>query len=326
MNTPASQPNRLARLMREAVSRCRIDLRGAVVLTEAASGPYVVTPVLAALAGADHVYAFTRASEYGSVEDVKAQTQGLCQVAGVGLHCVQVVTRKTRDVVAAADVVTNSGHVRPIDREMINWMKPTAVVSLMYEPWEMRPRDVDVEACRVRGIRVAGTNERHADVDVFSYLGVMAIKQLTDAGIAVHRSRIVVLCDNPFAPFLHTGLASAGARVEVVADLDDAVTEWADAVLVARREPPAAFDAQRWAGAVVVQFWGDIDRAALARAGLAFWPVAAPPPGHMGILPSAIGPEPVVRLQAGGLKVAEVLLRSRDGAVGGADRDYVREV
>jgi hypothetical protein len=28
----------------------------------------------------------------------------------------------------------------------------------------------------------------------------------------------------------------------------------------------------------------------------------------MGILPSAIGPEPIVRLQTGGLKVAQVLL------------------
>ena len=27
----------------------------------------------------------------------------------------------------------------------------------------------------------------------------------------------------------------------------------------------------------------------------------------MGVLPSAVGPEPIVRLQAGGLKVAEVL-------------------
>ena len=38
-------------------------------------------------------------------------------------------------------------------------------------------------------------------------------------------------------------------------------------------------------------------------------PPVAPSRGHMAVLPSDVGPEPVVRLQAGGLKVAEVLLR-----------------
>jgi hypothetical protein len=60
---------------------------------------------------------------------------------------------------------------------------------------------------------------------------------------------------------------------------------------------------------VVAQYWGDVDRAALAAAGASVWPEHAPPPGHMGILPSGVGPEPIVRLQAGGLKVGEVLLR-----------------
>jgi hypothetical protein len=32
----------------------------------------------------------------------------------------------------------------------------------------------------------------------------------------------------------------------------------------------------------------------------------------MGVLPSAVGPDPIVRLQTGGLKVAEVLLRPAD--------------
>jgi hypothetical protein len=44
------------------------------------------------------------------------------------------------------------------------------------------------------------------------------------------------------------------------------------------------------------------------------WPPEAPPPGHMGVLPSAVGPEPIVRLQAGGLKVGEVLARGLDQA------------
>jgi hypothetical protein len=45
---------------------------------------------------------------------------------------------------------------------------------------------------------------------------------------------------------------------------------------------------------------------------LSIWPVEAPPPGHMGILPAAVGPEPTLRLQSGGLKAGEVLWRYRE--------------
>jgi len=33
------------------------------------------------------------------------------------------------------------------------------------------------------------------------------------------------------------------------------------------------------------------------------------PSGHMGILPSTIGIDPIIRLQSGGLKVAELMLK-----------------
>jgi hypothetical protein len=63
---------------------------------------------------------------------------------------------------------------------------------------------------------------------------------------------------------------------------------------------------------VVVQYWGDIDRKALARGGVPLWPPQEPAAGHMAVLLSALGPEPIVRLQAGGLKVGEVLARGLD--------------
>jgi hypothetical protein len=291
------------------------------VLTEAASGAYVVTPILAALAGAARVMAITRSSAYGSSEDVTRQTYDLAAFAGVGAGTIQVCTAKSAEIVQEADVITNSGHVRPIDMTMVALMKPTAVVSLMYESWEFRAGDVDLEACRQRGVCVAGTNERHPAIGVFSFLGVMAVKLLQDAGVAVNGSNVLLACDNPFAPFIESGLMGAGAKVRVVARIlpGTADATGCDAVVIAARPgermvvqaAQAALIAERWPGAVVAQFWGDIDRSALAAAGVPFWPVAAPRLGHMGILPSAIGPEAIVRLQCGGLKVGDILWRSR---------------
>jgi hypothetical protein len=191
-----------------------------------------------------------------------------------------------------------------------------------------------LDACRRRGILVAGTNERHPAVDVFSYLGTMAVKLLLDAGVAVYGCRVLLCCDNPFEPYIREGLTRAGAAVESTGELARAAAaDDCDAVLVALLPQThavigpaeAALIAKRWPGAVLAQYWGDVDRAALQAAGVPFWPESAPAPGHMAILPAAVGPEATVRLQAGGLKVGEVLLRARDPRVT-VDRSYLTEL
>lgn len=316
---PGLQPRRLVTLMQAAIQRCQLDLSGGIVFTEAASDSYVVTPVLAAMAGAKHVYALTRSTPYATSEIVGGQTLELARSAGVQRR-IEVIMRKDRKVIAEADIVTNSGHVRPIGAEMIAWMKSTAVIPLMYEAWEFRPEDVDLASCREHGIVVAGTNERHPAVDVFSFLGVMAVKLLVDAGVAVCGSQILLLCNNAFGPFIERGLLGVGAGVDTVENLRGVANgKIYDAILVALRPQPgpvltaadAATIGRCWPGAVVGQFWGDFERSPFMAVGVPVWPPVVPPPGHMGILPSAIGPEPVVRLQAGGLKVGELLWRAR---------------
>lgn len=313
-SSPGLHTRRLIALMEAAVERCRLDLGGAVVFTEAASGPYVVTPVLAAMAGA-RVHALVRASRYGSVDEVAGRTLALAELVGARSR-LEMVTDKNDGLLGRADILTNSGHVRPIDAATVRALKPSAVIPLMYETWELRENDVDVEACRARGIRVAGTNERHPAIDVFSFLGMMAVKLLLDGGVAIHRSRILLLCDNPFAPFLSGGLTQAGAIVELCNALPVvSAPQDHDVILVALQPRPEPVLGRReadrigacWKRAIVAQFWGDVDRSACADADVPVHPESAPAAGHMGILPSGLGPEPVIRLQSGGLKVGEVL-------------------
>ena len=187
------------------------------MLTEAATGAYAVTPVLAALAGA-RVYALAGPTRYATAPELAAGTTALARLAGVADQ-VELIPAMTPAVAGAADIVTNSGQVRPIDAALVSQLKPSAVIPLMYESWEYRGADVDLEACRRRGIPVAGTSETHPAVDVFSFLGPMAAKQLHDAGIAVYGSHLVLLCDNPFAPFIADYLRGGGAHVVQAAEL-----------------------------------------------------------------------------------------------------------
>jgi hypothetical protein len=280
-----------------------------------------VTPVLAAMAGAD-VYALAAGTAYASGEELRKLTGELARLGAV-TDRIQLAYGKDHRIVGVADIVTNSGQVRPIDAEMVADMRPSSVVPLMYESWEYRHTDVDLQACRARNIVVAGTNERHPDVDVFSFLGQMAIMQLHNAGIAVKRSHVLLLCDNDFGPFIVHDLKNAGAHVVESCQLTaDVISPRCDAVILALQPQEApvfnAGDAKLLSktapGAVLVQYWGDMDRPALAAARVPVWPVEAPRAGHMGILPSAVGPEPIVRLQAGGLKVGQVLAQGLDRA------------
>lgn len=324
---PGLSTGRLCRLVSEAVERCALDLSGARVLTEAATGAYVVTPVIAAVSGA-RVVALTADSRYGTGEQVKAATMALAAQLGVADRIV-ITTQRAPEHFAAADVITNSGHVRPILGELAAAVRPDAVLSLMFESWEAQVGrlDIDVDVLRDRGVQIAGTNERHPHVDVFSYLGPMAVVELADAGVSAYGGRIAVLCDNAFRDYIADGLKAAGAEVDVAASLDGLSTQYPDAVLVALQPTGgsvlSAADLHRigtsWPDCILVQFWGDIDR---VQCPVACWPVVAPPVGHMGVLPSRLGPEPIVRLQAGGLKVAQVLLM-RSAARTAQDVEYV---
>jgi hypothetical protein len=327
---PGLDPRRLLRLMRGAVRELDLDLTGRVVVTEAATGAYGVTPVIAGLAGARKVCAVARDSRFGTAEEGLSNTTELAATAGVGDR-IDVIFSKEAAPLGDADIVTNSGHLRPLDASTVDRMKPGAAIPLMYEAWELRPEDVDLRACLRRGVSVAGTNERHSAVEVFRYLGLMAVKLLTGAGVAVCSSRVLLLCDNPFRPYLERGLVAAGAEVMVRERLGEGpIDERCDAVVVALRPTgrqvvtaaQAELLAERAPGAVLAQFWGDLDRDGLLSAGVPVWPTTPPAPGHMGILPSAIGPEPIVRLQSGGLKVGEVLSRHATRP-SQADLDYL---
>lgn len=316
---PGLNPVRMNRLMREAVDRCELDLKGLTILTEAATGSYIVTPILAAMAGAGRVLAVTRTNRYGTAEQTAADTEALAALAGLNGR-IEYIPAVNRELVGQADIVTNSGNVRPITAEFISWMKPGAVLPLMFESWEFRPADLDLEACEKQGVAVAGTNECHPAVEVFSFLGMMAAKLMFDAGIGVYRSRILLLCDNPFLPYIESILRQCGAVVHSAASAagDSRIDGTPfDAVLVAMTPGEELVmsreDMHRIAanspGAVLLQYFGDIDRGHAAAAGLPVWPAEAPAKGHMGILQSAIGPEATVRLQSGGLKAGEVLYK-----------------
>jgi hypothetical protein len=314
---PPSATTQLLALIDRQIAATGLDLSGLNVVTEAATGAYAATAVIAARAGARIVHALARDTQnHGSAADAAREVLSLAAEAGVADR-IRIVERVTPDMFAQCDILTNSGHLRPITAETIRLLPARAAIGLMFEDWEFRDTDLDLAACRARGVKVAAVNERHPAVGVFPFLGPLCVLLLEDARADISTAEIALLCDNPFSPFIAAGLDKAGAQVRVFTDpLQVPDADWSVVVVALT---PGAHDRLDAAGlahlskhaprALIAQFWGDIDREAARRHGFAVWPPSPPRRGHMAILLNALGPEPIVRLQTGGLRAAELAFR-----------------
>ena len=320
---PKRYHTRIANLIADMVDCIDLDLNGLRVLTEAATGPYVVTPVIAALAGAE-VIALAKGSRHGTVARVRDETVALAEEMDVQGR-INIVEDLTDNQIAAADIVTNSGHLRPLNAEFVGRMKRGAVITLMYENWEFREEDVDLQACRDHGVIVAGTNEQHPNVGVFNYLGMAALYGLFHCQVPPPFSRILLICDNSFLPYIAKTLLACGAELEILTNQElsselavrcrsvEARSDY-DAVIAADPGPQpvighgnnAKYNVEQIGNfAALVQVFGDVDRTCLHD--VVCFPASEPAKGHMGINLCELGPDPVVHLQAGGLKVGQIL-------------------
>lgn len=324
--------------LNERIESLRLNLNGFTVLTEAASGPYVVTPLIAALAGAK-VYAFSKNSVYGSAKDVFTETEEIITNWKRQDLKIKFVEQLNPEIIAEADIITNSGHLRPLNAVMLQYAKKGAVISLMYEAWEWRESDIDLTFARKNNIRIGAINERHPEIDVFNYLGDMAIKQIFDAGITLFDNTFILICNNSFGPYIAKVLARNCRKLGIV-DLpenkmryDHSAIEWigdfynfvipehfrnTEAIIFTAYPfdkswigENAPISPKLFSSAInnpyILRFAGDLDEQCLTDYGIKFYPEIVKS-GHMGILPSAIGYDPIIRLQSGGLKVGEALL------------------
>jgi hypothetical protein len=330
---PPAEHARIGRLIDEFRERFRLDLSGLAVLTEAASGPYLFPAILAARAGARRVYAVTRDSRYAGADMVMAATRDAAEAWGVA-DVVEVAAERFADWVADADIVTNSGFVRPIDAAMVEAMKATAVVPLMWETWEFRDGDVDLEACRRRGILVLGTNESRPPCDMTGYSAALGLKVLFELGLEVYGTRTLLLGgQRSLAVAMEAGLRKAGAPVtrfgaaggRPYSELADHFRRHGadyDALLVAEHADPRPLlgpaglidfgTIRRLNPALAVGIVaGAVDGDGLAGSGLHHVPGTIQPFGHMSYQPYEMGPRPVLELFAAGLGVGQAMSRSR---------------
>ncbi len=251
---------------------------------------------------------------------------------------IKVVKQKLEEDVSSADIITNSGFVRPIDASMVEWMKETAVIPLMWESWEFRQEDLDLDACKRKGVLVLGTVESKPPVDMRPYAGLLAMKLLFELGLEGHKTKVAVLGGQPglgLSIVEHLGRAgcvvgwfASVASPGITAAYSELARHWHedgdlyDAILVAEHEDDTlllgeggylTFEmlAQANPAVRVGVIAGNVDEPQLATSQLRYEPKLIRPFGYMSYQPHELGPRPVLELYGGGLKVGEAMARAR---------------
>ena len=161
------QINRAKKIIENAIDLLKLNLSEKIVLTEVGSGYFVYTPIIALMANAKKVFAWSKDSKYGKAEDIMNQCDIIIKKLGIENRLEYSLNNRKIQHIKSADIITNLGFVRPLNEEFLNSVNNRAVITGMCEAWEIRSNDVNIELCKQKGIKVAGTWENHPDLKKF---------------------------------------------------------------------------------------------------------------------------------------------------------------
>ena len=206
---------RINNLMQSIIDDLSLNLNGMSVLTECASGVFAVTPLIAALAGAERVVAIAKDSRYGSAKDNIDFLVKWAEELGVD-NVIHATADNASLFAKDSNIVTNLNFLRPIGKDIIEQLPSDSCISLMWEPWEFRDEDLDLPLCNKLSVPVLGTNETNSRLNIFKYVGLTALKLLFELDIEVFNSKIMIIGGDPFAKEADKILSSIGATNIVI--------------------------------------------------------------------------------------------------------------
>ena len=314
-------------MIRKAVRKFQLDLKGKLVLTEAASGNFICTPLIALESGAT-VFALGRDSQYGKYEEIvkkiKKTERQLDKENSIRF------LRGTNEInLSRVDVVTNNGFLRPINRAFIDKLNNSCVIPLMYEPWEFRSSDIDLEYCFSKCIKVYGTNESDPRLMTMDYIGYTVLYFLLKGKKTPQSSKILMIGSDRFNQAVHKILSALNYDITTFAagsrsfefnasDYDVIVfTEFVQDTQLLGSKPEALIQkSQIRKDHLIIHIAGNIDAKDLK---CKIFPSRPAPANYMSFTTDFIDPNAVVDLHCAGLKVAEGMMKANEMLLKGTD-------
>ncbi len=320
--------NRTIRLILKSISDLKLNLKGFIVLTEAGSNDYLLTPLIPYYAGASKIYVWIRDSSYGKADEIKKSFLSVCDSNNINLEKFEfALNSRPVEHLKNTDILTNSGFIRPINDELIQNLKPNAVIPLMYEKWELRDEDIDVRACYQRGIKIGGTWEGHPKVKVFEMCGMLAVKMAMNAGFEVSGNSIIVWSDDDFGKVISDAFMRNGAlrviQTTSVLELKSLLNEEFDFIFfcsykekrdIISRDSKSILNIEeikeKCPNLCIIHLYGGFNEEICIKEGVHFYPRKRGHVSKMSFTLSELGPLPVIRLITAGFKVGEEMIKN----------------
>lgn len=302
--------------IKNSIGKFNLNLINKTVLTEAATGNYVVTSIIAAIAGAK-VFALTKNSVYGSIADVKKQTFKLAKEFKVEKN-IHIITSYNEVDLSNIDILTNTGFNRPITKEIIDRLSSKCVIPLMWEPWEYREDDLDLEACFEKGIKVYGTNESDPRLKTMDYIGYIALYFLLDKKLSPFSIKILIIGCEKFVNPISEILSQNNYSIKIITEYKKAqfeidafnaiiIAENSNDIKIIGSDNSLIDNEEILDDTIVIHIAGNVD---FSNGKYFKIPEKPAPFGHMSFTADFIDSQAVIDLHTAGLKVAEGMLKA----------------
>ncbi|MEY4572815.1 MAG: hypothetical protein RLZ10_2072 [Bacteroidota bacterium] len=317
---------RFEKLTSDLASNLDVCLKNNVVLTEVGSNLYLYNPIIPLICGAEYVYAFVKDTYYGKANEIKNSCLEIAEFLGFSDKLEIGLNELNESWINKADIVTNSGMLRPFNRSRLSKFKKGAVLPLMFEAWELRDRDIDLVACKEFGISVAGTWENHPLLKVFDFVEMLALKMVFEAGFEVQGNNIYIWSNDHFGDKIYSAFMRNGCNkcylgidfkelLNLVVDLDfifiadydesKSFFELLQIDLLIKINPRLTF----------LHLYGDVDFNKFETVGASVYPRKNGKHEMMTFTLAHVGMAPYVALQVGGYKVAQNLINNVDSDI-----------
>tara|TARA_B100001094_G_C18137025_1_gene775704 strand:- start:359 stop:1348 length:990 start_codon:yes stop_codon:yes gene_type:complete len=310
-------------LIKKAIKISQLDLSGLTILTEVGSNYFMYTPLIAALAGAKKVYAWTKDTRFGKASDIVKECQEIITEYNIPDVIEFSKNVKPENQIIEADLVTNLGFIRPIDKKFIELMSPQAAVAYMCEAWEVREGDVDIASLKKRSIPVAGTWENHPNFKIFDGCGHLALKLCMEAGFEVYQNDVLIISNDNFGDVAFDVLKKLSPnsidkiKIEEVSTIDK--SKEYDFVFIADYSTQeeligevGAIDLKFLNTNFIIHLCGEIEKEFCNNNGFTLYPDKSGFSKRMTETLAYLGAKPVIDLHTAGLKVGELLFRGEE--------------
>lgn len=326
-----NQKKRIIRIINQEIKNLNLNLKGLNIITELGSNGYMFGPLIASLAGAKKVTTLTKDSFFGkSNEIIKSFRYHFPDESY--LNKIETKIKLSDKDLIRADIITNTGFLRPLDSNIIDKLKSGVVIPLMYDKWEMRQDDIDVSACTSKNIKISGTNEDLDTYPIFDFCGILATKLALESGFEIRENKIIVWSSDNFGETIKNQFEKLGASfVCVTNNFQDVLNIAADLdfILISDYNETRAYGTDYFFDfnklveinhdVTFIHLFGELDYKKLKKNKINLYPPKNGYSKKMSFALDYLGIIPLIKLLTASFKVAECLIR-------GEKNDLVQEI